>query len=235
MATLVEGALKCACCGLQRCSGHSANELGGKLHSKDFPRTIYVLRRECFQFLNFQFTLFGGFLCIVAWFVCTISKCTVSRSKELRAKGFDSYVVSCWLNDVLQRHPPPHCCQKVAVLLWLADSFMGVLSSAPDFMALPQREHVSAVGNAWLRLYIDLASNEPMNWRVRPKHHLLWHAVNDPLRRCSGRNPTADSTWLDEDWIKKIQRLCKKCHRVTAQKTVLQRWLVGLQQKLRSG
>ena len=92
--------------------------------------------------------------------------------------------------------------------------------------------NVAVVGNAFLRTYISLHHDKPKQWRVRPKFHLLWHVINDVTVRKSKRNPALDSTWLDEDWIKKIQRVLKKCHKVTAPKTMLQRYLVALQHKL---
>lgn len=138
-----------------------------------------------------------------------------------------------FLNDLLQSNPPPDECKKIVALVWLADSTMEVLCNGPPFLAHEERQHVSVVGNAMLRLYVDLCHDEPSNWRVRPKFHLCWHMINDPLSRAAGRNPSKEGTWLDEDWIKKIQRVCKRCHKVTARKTVLQRYLIGLQQKLR--
>ena len=35
----------------------------------------------------------------------------------------------------------------------------------------------------------------------------------------SGRNPL-DATWLDEDWIKKVKKICKRCHKLAVSRTM---------------
>ena len=86
---------------------------------------------------------------------------------------------------------------------------MTVLHGANSFMDQGEVENVVVVGNAFLRCYISLHHDSPQTWRIRPKLHLLWHVINDANLRMAKRNASLDSTWLDEDWIKKIQKICK--------------------------
>ena len=112
---------------------------------------------------------------------------------------------------------------------------MTILCDAGPFLSKDaggEVDNVQILGNAFLKIYLDLHHDQPKVWRIRPKWHLLWHVVNDPSLRKASRNTSLDSTWLDEDWIKKIQRVMKKCHKVTAPKTLLQRYLVALRSKL---
>lgn len=110
---------------------------------------------------------------------------------------------------------------------------MDCLSSAGDTLSPEESSHASIVGDAFLKMYISLVHSEPDLWRLRPKLHMVWHLVHDAELRPSRRNPLLDSTWQDEDWVKRVARTLKRCHSRSAQKTVLQRYLLALQQKLR--
>ena len=157
---------------------------------------------------------------------------TLALAEELHAKGYDSFVILQWLRCELDTTPPPQSCRKLSSCVWCADTFMTILCGAEPFLADDEVQNVQTVGNAFLKVFLSLHNDQPHVWRIRPKFHLLWHVVNDPALRPAKRNSSLDSTWLDEDWIKKIQRVLRKCHKVTAPKTLLQRYLVALRSKL---
>lgn len=152
--------------------------------------------------------------------------------EELKAKGYDAFIIMEFLNDLVGQAPPPPGCDKLRALIWLACEFMGVMGRSPPFMTAEQSDHIATCGNLFLQLHLTLCHEERSHWRCRPKWHLLWHLINQGVRRKSHRNPFAESTFLDEDWIKKIQKICRKCHKTSASRAVLARYLVALQHKL---
>lgn len=150
------------------------------------------------------------------------------RSPELHAKGMDACIILRWLGEMLEEREPE--CSKVATAIWLANSFMEVLGGAGPWLDEHQRLHVQIVGLAFQKVYLSLASENRRRWYVRPKFHLLTHVLQ--MQHSSGRNPLLDSTWLDEDWIKRVGAMVRRCHKVTAPLTVLQRYLICLHHRL---
>lgn len=41
-----------------------------------------------------------------------------------------------------------------------------------------------------------------------------------------------NTTRMNEDWIKKVQKICRRCHNLTVSRIMLQRYVIGLHQKL---
>lgn len=134
----------------------------------------------------------------------------------------------------MENRTVPEKCRDVYSLVWLANSFLGVLCGSGQFLTMLQKQHVNIVGDGFLRLYISLCHVQPQTWYMRPKFHLLWHMIHDPMLRPSGRNTSWDCTWMDEDFVKKTMRILKGCHRRTAQAVVLQKYLVLMQGKLKA-
>mgnify|MGYP001817988002 CR=1 FL=1 len=150
---------------------------------------------------------------------------------ELRAKGFDSFVILRWLTyEVMQN--PVRSQGVLCACLYLADSFMSVVANAPRFMSPAEQEHKVVVGGLFVKLYMTLASeavaSRPQKrlWRVRPKFHLLHHLVLEDAP--SRTNYNCHATWLDEDFLKTIMCIKKKVHRGAATRATLKRWLLGL-------
>ena len=157
---------------------------------------------------------------------------TFKRGKvpEMKAKGYDCFVVLAWL---AAEFPSDRDDLRMEyALIWLADSAMQVLSHAGSFLTDLEAEHVRVVGEQFLKVWIAAAHGRPMQFKVRPKFHILHHAFLEASSRPSRRNVWEDGTWMDEDWIKKISWIIKKTHRRTSPRTVLQRYLVFLRQEL---
>ena len=153
-------------------------------------------------------------------------------SKELHAKGYDCYVILRWLHETLETQPSPDPCQKVRALIFCADSFTSCLSTGDMFLSAEEATHAKVMGETFLKLYISLIHDHPTVWHLRPKVHMLWHLSCDAWLRKSRRCPLLDSCWQDEDWLKHVARLLRRCHARTAQLTLLQRYLLLLQSKL---
>ena len=67
----------------------------------------------------------------------------------------------------------------------------------------------------------------------RLRYHMVIHLVWDLKNRSSGRNPSVDSVWLEEDYVKYSLRKYRKMHKKTASLNLLRRCLVHQKFRLR--
>ena len=149
---------------------------------------------------------------------------------EMKAKGYDIHTLLVWLQDIWPVNV--HGLDTEYALLYLAASFLGVLAEAENFLTWEQAKHVEVVGEAFLRIWISQVHRFPAVYRARPKLHVLHHCILEAAHRPSHRNVRLDSTWMDEDFMKKISKIIKKTHRNTSPLTTLQRYLLVLKDEL---
>ena len=65
-----------------------------------------------------------------------------------------------------------------------------------------------------------------MAFKMRPKHHYLWHvAVDTALNQL---NPRLHHVWSDEKFLGLVKRIACRCHGATVQKRAIERYLVSL-------
>ena len=72
-------------------------------------------------------------------------------------------------------------------------------------------------------------SNFILCFKLRPKHHCLWHVAMDAGR--NKLNPKLFHVWDDEKWlgcVKKIKKIAKRCHGATVQKRAMERYILAL-------
>ena len=114
---------------------------------------------------------------------------------------------------------------EIKSLVWSGNHVMSVLQTAKEErgMILPRgmKEEVQIMG-AYHRLYVALNRKYDGHlayklWNARPKLHMMCHILDVG----TGRNPTSQATWMDEDWVKAISTLAKKTH---AKKNTIQRF-----------
>ena len=150
-----------------------------------------------------------------------------NRYAELRSgSGYDVSVVARWLQDVLAGHDniyPEFC-----TLLWALNSSMEIMYSGSWYLTEQDRSRIRTLGSVFMRVYLRLAndalSQNKFLWKCRPKLHLLHH-----IFRCHRKvNPSKYSTWMDEDWLRKISKTLRLVDCTTAPQRVLQRWLLTL-------
>ena len=113
---------------------------------------------------------------------------TFKRGKvpEMKAKGYDCFVVLAWL--AAESPSDRDDLRMEYALIWLADSAMQVLSHAGSFLTDLEAEHVRVVGEQFLKVWIAAAHGRPMQFKVRPKFHILHHAFLEASSRPSRRN-----------------------------------------------
>ena len=126
--------------------------------------------------------------------------------------------------------------RNICEVLWLGDAWVRLLVQSGLFMTAEEDEQRQVLGEMLLRNYVQMAliaENAGVHrWRCRPKLHLIHHVATE--RRASALNPAAASCWMDEDNIKRVMRIERAVHKRTATRSSLQRWLLGLPQKLRA-
>ena len=154
---------------------------------------------------------------------------------ELRAKGYDAFVILRWLVWEIQTNRPPGL-DLMCTCLWSLDSFLSVSTNAGKFFSEGEVQHLQAVGMIYLKSYLYLAGQALQRnrrlYRVRPKFHLMSHVILDiPASRT---NFTQHSTWLDEDFNKHVVAIKAKTHRRQATARTLKRWLLGLPKNFRN-
>ena len=145
---------------------------------------------------------------------------------ELKGSGYDLYVVSRWLEELLQ--PFTNIYPDFATLLWSLNGSMNLLYNSGWYLEETTPVRVKHLGTIFMRTYLKLASqsivNQDMMFRCKPKLHLLHHIFQN--RRLV--NPAKYATWLDEDFLKHIAKTLKLVNSGTAQLRCLQRWLLGI-------
>lgn len=65
-----------------------------------------------------------------------------------------------------------------------------------------------------------------MAFKMRPKHHYLWHVSMDVL--ATRVNPRIHHVWSDEKFLGSIKKTACRCPGSTVQKRTIERYLVAL-------
>ena len=68
--------------------------------------------------------------------------------------------------------------------------------------------------------------HQVMAFKMRPKHHYVWHVATDVLT--SKLNPRINHVWSDEKFLGCIKRIGCRCHGATVHKTAIERYLIAL-------
>ena len=159
---------------------------------------------------------------------------------EAHIKGFDSYIMTLWLDWFLHEEATQEVQDRVPAqiktIVWAANSLMSVWMGSPMFMSDEQKLHIHVIGQLFIRVYVELAAQALQDgvrlWRIRPKLHLLHHLILE--QRVTQINAHYFSTWMDEDNVKRIMRVKKRTHKLQASDRSIKRWLLGLRPKLDS-
>lgn len=153
------------------------------------------------------------------------------RYPELASSGYDAFVVGTWLEQTLTPHN--HHYPEIATLLWSSNKGISLLYSAGAFLTTGEKQSVKVYGDIFLQTYVTLAgralNEHKLLFRVIPKLHLMSHIFN--WKRSV--NPSRYSTWMDEDYLKKIGKTLGLTQQKTAQQRLLQRWLLSIPNHLK--
>ena len=157
-----------------------------------------------------------------------------SKYPELQSSGSDTHVVFIWLEDLLK--PFSNTSPQMAdfcTLLWSCNRLLRVLYAGGWFLDVEEKNTVNVLGEIFMQTYMRLAwdavNSHTLYFRVKPKFHLLTHIVEHPRYV----NASYYSTWMDEDYLKKVAKTLGLTNVKTAQTRFLQRWLLTIPENLR--
>ena len=169
----------------------------------------------------------------------TVKRSTVAwasdKCPELHSSGYDAVVFARYLLDKLLQKPPPRY-SGLTVMMWAGETFVTCLQNAGPFLTAEEAETVYQVGNLWIKSFVQLANeaaqNKELLFKCRPKMHFMHHTIDEARSRPSRRNASADTTWVDEDYVKSIIAMKKKMDFRTSSENCLRRSLVVCKQSL---
>ena len=116
--------------------------------------------------------------------------------------------------------------------MWAGNHALSILCNGGHFLTSQEQNNVQLVGLMFVRCYLLLArqaldANRKL-YRIRPKFHLLHHCFRSPFATTSRTNHGAYATWMDEDSLKKLMKIMSETDKRTAERRLLQRWLLSL-------
>lgn len=148
------------------------------------------------------------------------------------AKGYDAYVAGLWLEDLLRPHGEEFA--DLFTLFWSSNRALSIMYGAGFHLSEEQLDSVKGLGQVFLDTYARLAKAANQNgeflFKLQPKFHMLQH-VWVPSRTV---NQSRYSTWMDEDFLRKISRTLELTSSRTAHRRVLERWLMSLPEHLQT-
>ena len=146
------------------------------------------------------------------------------------SSGYDAFVVMRWLEALLSNHTQRY--PEIATLLWCSNQAISLMYSAGQFLTQTEKDNLDVLGGMFVSTFLSMAKKSldehKFLWRVKPKLHLLCHIFSSPryINQCWY------STWMDEDFLKKIGKtLCLTSVR-SSQKRLLQRWCLSIPKNL---
>ena len=159
---------------------------------------------------------------------------STKKYPELMASGSDTHIVCNWLEEVLT--PFSGVSQELCAfctLLWSGNRCLRVLYAGGWFLDEQEKHTVKMLGGVYVQTFLFLAweavTAHKLFFRIKPKMHLFVHIVEHPRLV----NASFYSTWMDEDFLKKIARTLGLSYVTTAHVRLLQRWLLTIPENLR--
>ena len=157
-----------------------------------------------------------------------------NKYPELMASGSDTHIVCNWLEETLA----PFCNNSprfsaFCTLLWSGNQCLRTLYAGGWFLDAQEKSTVRVLGGIYAQTYICLAwdsvNAHELLFRAKPKLHLYVHIVEHPRLV----NASFYSTWMDEDYLKKVSKTLGLTSAKSAQTRFLQRWLLTFPENLR--
>lgn len=153
---------------------------------------------------------------------------------ESSTKAWNSRIVISWLADVAIAAPLAAEADSVlATHLHALSTVFQTMERAGNFFSDAELKEFVDNGmlvlatNAWLSAWA--LRERSLRWCLRPKHHAFQHLIL--LAQRDKRNPKRYATILDEDFIGRVVRVARVCHRRTMAEGVLFRYLVRLRRR----
>ena len=148
-------------------------------------------------------------------------------------KGWHCSVILSFLNDMCLREDI-EIDPLVSTLVWCAHNFLGMLYESREengiWMESADIRQLQLVGDRLLTHLLE--ANVKYRgfcayklYNIRPKVHQFDHLVQLLTLE---RNPLSSATWMDEDFLRGVMDIGRKCHKRRVQFSALTRYLAGL-------
>ena len=155
----------------------------------------------------------------------------------LKVKGADTIAVLRFVDYKFQSQAP-RAYPGIVACIWSAVNLVGCLASSSLFLEESERASAYELGQFFIRSYVTLAGESVAKgefyFKIRPKMHFLLHLVEGLNKPGRCRNPFYDATFVDEDLVKQVLVVKKKCSIRTASHNVLRRFCVVNKAALRN-
>ena len=169
----------------------------------------------------------------------TVSRLNVNRSFDFPefaslAKSHNMRVVAAWVADVCSMAAKDNVNSRYqqlrAVCAWAHAEFYSAMEQAPRYLSAAQANRISEAGATFLRTYNTLRKLAELDarpaWAIRPKFHQLDHMCLDVAR--DRYNPRFYHCYADEDFVGRIMRISRRCHKRCVGRRCLQLWQLRL-------
>ena len=114
-----------------------------------------------------------------------------------------------------------------ATLFWALSKFITVLDVAGRWLTDQQIAEAQHAGMLFLKCYGKLAERALARgvklWKCKPKLHYMHHHILD---LSNSWNPRYSHAFLEEDFLGKVARLGRRCHRKSVSLRFLQRYIM---------
>ena len=141
-----------------------------------------------------------------------------------KSGGYDTFVVMQWLLHEMEQHQQLDLPLGLRLALFSANHVISIWSNGGTSLSNTELANCERAGKLFARCYMLLASQsvarKRFRFRMRPKFHLF-------MRMCVGKN-LVHVTWMDEDSLKRLMATLGLTDVRSAEKRLLQRWLMGL-------
>jgi hypothetical protein len=160
---------------------------------------------------------------------------SLSAMPELstKVKGYGCKTLCVWLAFKAQELCAANSNEELKMLttcLWAFAEMQRVWDSAGDHLTDSEAFQQHYAGHLFLSLYTRLADRAYKSaescYKIRPKLHFIEHTLDHVL--ASHENPMTFHTFMDEDFMGKIKRISRACHRSTLAQRTLQRYTVKI-------
>ena len=165
--------------------------------------------------------------------VFNVARLTMTKASDfpvLRSKAHNAMLVCRFRASVRHGSSVGDLRLQTALLAW--QEVQDIMRDADSFLTVQQARAPVHAGvsfmKAWSVLHLESASARPMRFRfqTKPKHHMWQHCIH--FAAASRRNPRAFWCYRHENFVGQMSRIAGRAHVATANRRVLERWLLTL-------
>jgi hypothetical protein len=150
----------------------------------------------------------------------------------LTAKAADARIAARWLLALCEEFGTDSLHDRLIYgVVWGVARYNEIVMRAGRYMTPSEIYDLQVAVRTCLMCYFSLrkealAAGLTALWKPKPKMHMWWHLVFDFVQ-ATKMNPRATWCYGGEDFVGRIKRLAKSCHRTSLVSSLVKRYLVG--------